>query len=78
MTLTPSLTGDASNPGPLKVVTRDAILIAVPWWLVILLVIAAIVLVVLRIRTKRDEKAALEWMAYMEAEAQRKAIEQGQ
>ena len=78
VTLTPSVTGDASNPGPLKVVTRDAILIAVPWWLVILLGIAAVVLVVLRIRTKRDEKAAVEWMAYMEAEAQRKAIEQGQ
>ena len=78
VTLTPSLTGDASNPGVLKVITRDAVLVAVPWWLVIVLGLAAIVLVVLRVRAKRDERAAVEWMAYMETEAQRKAIEQEQ
>lgn len=78
VTLTPKLTGDASNPGPLTVITRDAVLIAVPWWLVIILGVIALVLVILRIRSKRDEKAAREWIAYTEAEAKRAAIEQGE
>jgi len=75
VTLQPTISPDAINPGPLNPITRDANLIAVPWWLVILLAIAALVIVILRIRARRDEKAALAWIAYTELQAQRKVDE---
>ncbi|CAN5165990.1 hypothetical protein BH09ACT6_BH09ACT6_25060 [soil metagenome] len=76
ISLAPTIDPDALNPGPLTTVNRDTVLIAMPWWLVIILVIALIVFLFLRIRRKRDEKNALAWAAYTEAEARRRATEE--
>lgn len=73
VTMQPKVDADAISPGFLAPVSRDAIIFAMPWWLLALVVIAGIVLVVLRIRRARDEQAAAEWIAYTEAEARRKA-----
>ncbi|WP_157802731.1 hypothetical protein [Compostimonas suwonensis] len=71
--LAPTVDEDALNPGPLREVSRDTIILAMPWLLLGLLVIAAIVFFGIRIRNKRDEKNARAWLEYAEAEALRKA-----
>ncbi|QWT23306.1 DUF916 domain-containing protein [Subtercola sp. PAMC28395] len=76
ISLAPTIDPEALNPGPLTTVNRDTVLIAMPWWLVIILVIVLLVWLFLRIRRKRDEKNAIAWAAYTEAEARRRATEE--
>lgn len=75
LTVQPTASKESPVAATLPQVTRDSPLLAMPWWLLILLVIAALVWVILRIRTARDEKAAIAWIEYTEAEARRKALE---
>lgn len=73
--LVPTVDAEALNPGPLREVSRDSVVIAVPWILLALLVIAGLVMLGLRLRGKRDEKNARLWLEYTEAEARRRAAE---
>ena len=72
VSLAPTAADTLTNPGPLTVVDRDTVTIAVPWWLLILLVVGGAVYFFLRIRRRIDAKRAEEWVAHMEAEARRK------
>ncbi|WP_187264929.1 WxL protein peptidoglycan domain-containing protein [Homoserinibacter sp. GY 40078] len=69
----PTVDPGALDPGPLREVSRDTVVIAWPWWLLAILVVALIVFAVIRLRRRSDEKRAAAWVAYTEAEAQRKA-----
>jgi hypothetical protein len=71
----PTVDRDALPTGTLTPTNRDAVLWAIPWWLVIVIAIALLVWVFLRIRRGRDEKAALAWIAYTEEQARIKAGE---
>ncbi len=71
----PTVDPDAISPGFLAPVSRDAVVFAMPWWLLILLLGAGVVWLVVRIRRVRDERAAVAWLDYTEAEARRKASE---
>ncbi len=73
--LQPTVDPDAISPGFLAPVARDTVIVATPWWLLILLVLAGLVWIFLRIRRSRDERAAIAWIAFTEAEARRKAEE---
>jgi len=73
--LVPTADAGALELGQLREVSRDAVVIAWPWWLLALIAIALIVLLVLRLRRRGDEKRAAAWVAYTEAEARRKAEE---
>lgn len=73
--LQPTVDPDAISPGFLAPVSRDTVLFAMPWWLLILLVVGAVVWLALRIRRARDERAATAWLDYTEAEAHRRAAE---
>lgn len=73
---TPTVTSDLPIPAfESGEVRRDAVLLAVPWWIVILVVLGAIVWLVRRWRRRVDERRAAEWMAWTEAEAERKAAQ---
>jgi hypothetical protein len=74
--MVPTVDAEALDPGPLKEISRDTVIVAIPWWLIALLVIAAIVWLVIRWRRKRDEKNAQAWIKYTEAEARRKLSEE--
>lgn len=74
--LAPTVDADALNPGPLREVSRDSVVIAVPWILLALLVLAGLVMLALKLRGKRDEKNARLWLEYTEAEARRRAAEE--
>ncbi|GAB3607387.1 hypothetical protein GCM10027413_27960 [Conyzicola nivalis] len=73
VSLVPTLAENVTSPGPLAVVDRDTVAIAIPWWLVILLVVGGAVYLFLRIRRRIDGKRAEEWVAHMQAEARREA-----
>jgi len=53
--------------------TRDAVLLVVPWLVVVALGLAVVIWFGARWRRARDEKRAAEWIAYTESEARRKA-----
>jgi len=74
--LAPTVDPDALNPGPLHEVSRDSVVIAVPWILLALLLIAGLVALGLRLRGKRDEKNARLWLEYTESEARRRAADE--
>jgi len=75
LSLTATVDPGAINPGPLPRVERETSLFAMPWVLVILaLIIAAIVLIV-RLRRVANNRRAVAWVEYTEAEARRKARE---
>ncbi len=57
---------DATMQTPVAAVTRDTVVFAVPWVLVIVLAAAAGLVALLRWRRRRDEARALEWIEYME------------
>jgi hypothetical protein len=76
--LAPTVDAGALDPGPLREVSRDTVVVAVPWWLLLLLAIALIVWLVIRMRRKRDEKNAQAWYEYTQAEARRTLLEEGQ
>lgn len=71
----PTVDDAALNPGVLTPTSRDTVVWAIPWWLVIVIAIALLVWVFLRIRRVRDERAAVAWIAYTEEQARIKAGE---
>ena len=71
--LAPTVADDAMNPGALTTVNRDAVTIAVPWWLVVILIVGGAVYAIVRVRRRIDTARAEEWVAHMEAEARKKA-----
>ncbi|WP_411701341.1 WxL protein peptidoglycan domain-containing protein [Conyzicola sp.] len=77
VSLAPTLAENVTSPGPLAVVDRDTVAIAMPWWLIILLVVGGAIYLFLRIRRRIDAKRAEEWVAHMEAEARRKLESDG-
>lgn len=56
-------------------VSRDSVLIAMPWMLLLLLVVAAGVYLFIRWRRKRDEAQAQAWIEYTEKQAEEKAAQ---
>ncbi len=73
--LVPTADPGALELGQLREVSRDAVVIAWPWWLLAIVAVAFLVWLVLRLRRRGDEKRAAAWVAYTEAEARRKAEE---
>jgi dihydroorotate dehydrogenase (fumarate) len=67
------ISGDAPDPGPLPVITRDAFVLAVPWLLLLVIAAAAGVWLLLRWKRGRDDAYAVEWLAHAEAEAKLKS-----
>ncbi|WP_223215229.1 hypothetical protein [Microbacterium trichothecenolyticum] len=67
---------DAAAQMPAPPTSRDTVLIALPWLLVIALVLVAGFMLFRRWRRKVDAKRAAEWIAHTEAEAKRKAEEE--
>ncbi|GAA1954064.1 hypothetical protein [Agromyces allii] len=66
---------DGFVEAPIKEVSRDAVLIAVPWSVLVVLVLGLGIWLFLKWRRKRDATNAAAWVAYTEAEALRKAAE---
>ncbi|WP_438353958.1 hypothetical protein [Microbacterium sp. CJ88] len=64
---------DASQQLNVSTVSRDSVVIAVPWMLLILLVLAAGVYLYIRWRRRRDEVRTQEWIEYTEKQAAAKA-----
>ncbi|MBN9177880.1 MAG: hypothetical protein J0I43_10990 [Microbacterium sp.] len=62
-------TTDASQVLSVTPVTRDTVVIAIPWALLILAALIAGVVWFVRARRRRDEARAAEWIAYTQAEA---------
>ncbi|MFE7846307.1 hypothetical protein ACFUTX_14055 [Microbacterium sp. NPDC057407] len=76
VTLNPFVEGDdATKLLPVPATSRDTILFAPPWTILIALAVVGIALIVRRWRAKVDARRAEEWIAYTEAEAARKAAE---
>ncbi|MEL4320234.1 hypothetical protein WJX64_14560 [Leifsonia sp. YIM 134122] len=73
VSMAPTVDPEALDPGPLTVVNRDTVLIAVPWILVILILLGLAVWLWMRFSRRRDEKNAKAWIEFTEAEARRKA-----
>jgi dihydroorotate dehydrogenase (fumarate) len=76
VSLQPTVDKDALNPGPLHVVSRDTVIVAVPWWLLVVALLVGGFFLVRWLRRRGDGKRAAEWVAYTEAEARRKAREE--
>lgn len=64
---------DPDSAVPTSPVSRDTVVFAPPWSLLILLAIAALVVVFLRWRRRRNAARTEEWIAHMEAEARKNA-----
>jgi len=77
VSLAPTLAENVTNPGPVAVVDRDTVTVAIPWWLIIVLVVGGAIYFFVRMRRRIDSKRAQEWVAHMEAEARRKAETDG-
>jgi len=73
VTLYPRVDATAQNPGALTSVSRDTVVFAMPWAALALLLVAGLVVLVVRVRRRRDAVRAQEWMDFAEAEARRKA-----
>jgi hypothetical protein len=73
VSLAPTVSEDAMNPGVLTTVDRDTVTFAIPWWLVVVVALAGAVWLVARVRRGIDDKRAAVWIAHTEAEARRKA-----
>lgn len=71
--LQPTVEKDALNPGPLALVSRDTVIAAVPWWILVLAALIAGTFLYRRWRRRSDGKRAEAWIAYTEEEARRKA-----
>ncbi len=75
VSLQPTVDKDALNPGPLRVVSRDTVIAAIPWWLLAVALLLGGFFLYRWLRKRGDGKRAAEWVAYTEAEARRKARE---
>ncbi|MBC7723584.1 MAG: hypothetical protein H7146_02405 [Burkholderiaceae bacterium] len=75
VSIAPTVDAGALDPGPLRVVDRDTVILAPPWWLIALLVAGGAAWLVIRVRRTRNDRDAAAWIAYTEAEALRKASE---
>ena len=73
--MAPTIEADALNPGALREVSRDTVIFAMPWWLLALVIAGGGLWLFLRLRARRDARNAEAWIAYTEAEAERKARE---
>ena len=73
VTVYPKIDPEALNPGPLVSVTRDTILLTVPWVLLALIVIGLAIWGWIVFSRRRDARRAQAWIEYTEAEARRKA-----
>lgn len=74
VTLNPFVEGDdASKRMPMAATTRDTVLIATPWVLVIAIALGALIYLFSRWRRQVDAKRAAVWIEYTENEARRKA-----
>jgi dihydroorotate dehydrogenase (fumarate) len=71
--LQPSVAPDARDPGPLRPVVRETTLASVPWLALALIVVIGAFVLLARLRRRRAERAAAEWVAYTRAEAHREA-----
>ncbi len=71
--LLPTVSPDAMNPGPLNVVSRDTVVVAIPWWFLALVVVAGLVCLTVWLRRRSDDKRARAWVAYTEQQAREKA-----
>jgi hypothetical protein len=69
------ISGDAPDPGPLPVITRDAFVLAVPWLLVALVAVGVGVFFLLRWRRKVEERRAADWDAYHQESAATTSVE---
>jgi dihydroorotate dehydrogenase (fumarate) len=76
VSLQPTVDKDALNPGPLVVVSRDTVIAAIPWWLLVVALLVGGFFLYRYLRRRGDGKRAAEWVAYTEAEARRKAREE--
>ncbi|MFG6444021.1 WxL protein peptidoglycan domain-containing protein [Microbacterium sp. P07] len=72
-TLYPSVDETALNPGPLASVTRDTVVIAVPWVLLAIIVLGLLIWAWIWFGRKRNARRTKAWIEYTEAEARRKA-----
>lgn len=68
-------TSDTSLELLVSPVSRDSVVLAMPWTLVILIVIGVGIFLLLRWRRQRDEARAQEWIAYTEQQAEIAAAE---
>lgn len=73
MLLQSGISGDAPDPGPLPVITRDVFVLALPWLVLAVLTLGVGGWFFLRWRRRRDEQRAREWAAYAAEEAPRTA-----
>ena len=71
--LAPTVDEGAMDAGQIPQASRDTVILATPWWLIILLALVLLVAAVLRIRRARDERAARDFLAYVDSEARRTA-----
>jgi len=75
--LNPFVEGDdATKRLSVQATTRDAVVIAVPWVLVLLLALVALIIAFRIWRRKVDAQRAAAWMAYTEEQARREAAGQ--
>lgn len=76
VTLTPKVDNDAINPGALAIVDREQTVWVFPFSWAAILVLLGFVLLALRSRLTRRRKQVATWLAFAEAEAEKKAREQ--
>jgi len=68
---------DALDAGALPAADRDATLFVVPWGILLILLLAGLAWFIVRRSRKRNAARAEAWIEYTEAEARRKAREEG-
>lgn len=73
MLLQSGISGDAPDPGPLPVFTRETVVPAIPWVALGVIVLGVGVWLFLRWRSRRNARLAEEWIAHQKAEAKKAA-----
>jgi hypothetical protein len=72
VTLNPFVEGDDAKRLPVAQVSRDTVLIAPPWPVVVLAGVVLLYVLFSKMRRRADDKRAAAWMAHTEQEARRK------